>query len=89
MERLPRKWARRAIACVVIGVIIFAYAIYLDDSAYGLVGLLYLLAGLLMKHKFLRCPLCGQGGAAVPQWKKAGKHQCKKCKTLLQYDDEV
>lgn len=87
MERLPRKWARRAIVCVVIGVALYAYATYVDVSGYALVGLLYMGAGLFMKLKYLRCPMCGQGSSA-PQWKKAGRFRCKKCGALMQYDDE-
>ena len=84
--KLSRKWARISIVCMGIFLAGCLGAFLTNRSGFYLVGVPFVIAALIIKFVFLRCPGCGRGGA-VPQWSRSGTYHCPMCGAKLEYDD--
>ena len=99
MKTLKRKWARAVTILMVISIAFAALPVLMYDvldtgsPVWGILGVtgatVGLIARLVVRCVFLKCPCCGKG-LARPYWRASESHQqfCTKCGKPFVFDDD-
>ena len=94
-KRLRRRWARVSIVlaisgtgCTLLGWLM-GRAVYQWKwpGALAILGIVLLIAAVIVRYTFLRCPHCGKG-VAFPIWHPGKCHYCVYCGKPFLFDDE-
>ncbi len=94
-KRLRRRWARVSIVlaisgtgCTLLG-LLMGRAVYQWKwpGALAILGIVLLVAAVIVRYTFLRCPHCGKG-VAFPIWHPGKCHYCVYCGKPFLFDDE-
>lgn len=85
MKKVSRFWARTSITLTVGGCLLIFLGAGWRFAWVIILGGLMVLAALLIKFCFLRCPQCGWGGQN-PRWSKKRSLHCVKCGAEIEYD---
>ncbi len=100
MKPLKRKWARAVTVLMVISIAFAVLPVWMydvldaDSLVWGIVGVtgaaVGVIAMLVIRSTFLKCPHCGKG-LAMPYWRAGARSGqfCVNCGEPLIFDDEM